>query len=111
MQNAIKFTPIDKSIAIVLDRINDRAVLTITDEGIGIDESMDLFAPFKRFGEESGAGLGLFLAKNAADALGANITLKNRTDGKKGTVAKIELLNNPHLKNLTKLKTDSRVLF
>tara|TARA_R110002033_G_scaffold45441_2_gene88864 strand:+ start:13933 stop:15258 length:1326 start_codon:yes stop_codon:yes gene_type:complete len=111
MQNAIKFTPVDKSIAIVLDRINDKAVLTITDEGIGIDESMDLFAPFKRFGEESGAGLGLFLAKNAADALGANITLKNRTDGKSGTVAIIELLNNPHLKNLTKLKTESRALF
>ncbi len=111
MQNAIKFTPVDKSIAIVLDRINDRAVLTITDEGIGIDESMDLFAPFKRFGEESGAGLGLFLAKNAADALGANITLKNRTDGKSGTVATIELLNNPHLKHLTKLKTEPRALF
>ncbi|MGB7401365.1 MAG: HAMP domain-containing sensor histidine kinase [Arcobacter sp.] len=111
MQNAIKFTPVDKSIAIVLDRINDKAVLTITDEGIGIDESMDLFAPFKRFGEESGAGLGLFLAKNAADALGANITLKNRTDGKSGTIAIIELLNNPHLKNLTKLKTESRALF
>ncbi|RXJ81419.1 HAMP domain-containing sensor histidine kinase [Arcobacter sp. F2176] len=111
MQNAIKFTPVDKSIAIVLDRINDKAVLTITDEGIGIDESMDLFAPFKRFGEESGAGLGLFLAKNAADALGANITLKNRTDDKSGTVAIIELLNNPHLKHLSKLKTEPRALF
>jgi two-component system OmpR family sensor kinase len=111
VQNAIKFTPIDKSIAIVLERINDRAVITVTDEGIGIDESIDLFAPFKRVGEESGAGLGLFLAKNAADALGATITLKNRTDGKSGTVAKIELLNNPHLKNLPKLKTDSRALF
>jgi two-component system OmpR family sensor kinase len=111
MQNAIKFTPVDKSIAIVLDRVNDKAVLTITDEGIGIDESMDLFAPFKRFGVESGAGLGLFLAKNAADALGATITLKNRIDGKSGTVGKIELLNNPHLKALTKVKTDSRALF
>ncbi|WP_428026370.1 sensor histidine kinase [Arcobacter sp.] len=111
MQNAIKFTPVDKSIAIVLERINDRAVITITDEGIGIDESIDLFAPFKRVGEESGAGLGLFLAKNAADTLGATITLKNRTDGKKGTVAKVELLNNPHLKTISKVKTDSRVLF
>jgi len=111
VQNAIKFTPVDKSIAIVFERIKDRAVITITDEGVGIDESIDLFAPFKRVGEESGAGLGLFLAKNAADTLGATITLKNRTDGKSGSVAKIELLNNPHLKHPTKIKPEQRALF
>ncbi len=49
-------------------------------------------------GEESGAGLGLFLAKNAADALGATISLKNREDGKSGCVATIILPNKPHHK-------------
>lgn len=44
-------------------------------------------------GEESGAGLGLFLAKNAADALGATISLKNRTDGKTGCIATLVLNN------------------
>ena len=35
---------------------------------------------------------GLFLAKNAADAIGAKITLKNRTD-REGTVASLVI---PH---------------
>jgi two-component system, OmpR family, sensor kinase len=67
----------------------------VTDEGIGIDEKVDLFAPFKRIGNQSGVGLGLFLAKNASDALRAKITLTNRSDDKTGCVAKL-VLNNPN---------------
>ncbi|MCB9096351.1 MAG: HAMP domain-containing histidine kinase [Arcobacter sp.] len=94
VQNAIKFTPNEKSIAIKLRKTKDEIIITVTDEGIGIDESVDLFAPFKRVGNQSGVGLGLFLAKNAADALRAKVTLTNRTDGKTGCVAKL-VLNNP----------------
>ncbi|MGM0519616.1 MAG: sensor histidine kinase [Campylobacterota bacterium] len=93
VQNAIKFTPPDKSIAIRLKKTKKRVVITVVDEGLGIDENINLFAPFKRFGNESGAGLGLFLAKNAADALRAKISLKNRKDGKTGCVAKLVLNN------------------
>ena len=93
VQNAIKFTPDDKAIAIRLEKTKKTTTITITDDGSGIDESIDLFAPFKRMGEESGAGLGLFLAKNAADALGAEVSLKNREDGKTGCVATL-ILNN-----------------
>ncbi len=97
VQNAIKFTPDDKSIAIRLKKSKKRIVITVTDEGPGIDEKIDLFAPFKRFGNESGTGLGLFLAKNASDALRAKISLKNRKDGKKGCVAKLVLNNTSKL--------------
>lgn len=93
VQNAIKFTPNDKSIAIRLKKTKDSIIITVTDEGIGIDENFDVFAPFKRFGNQSGVGLGLFLAKNAADALRAKITLSNRTDGKSGCIARLELSN------------------
>lgn len=110
VQNAIKFTPVDKSIAIVLEKVKDTAIISITDEGVGIDESIDLFAPFKRVGKESGAGLGLFLAKNAADTLGAKISIKNRMDNKTGCIAKIKLANTPILKNKA-VKTEQRVLF
>lgn len=111
MQNAIKFTPVDKTISIILEKIDARVNITITDEGKGIDENIDLFAPFKRVGEESGAGLGLFLAKNAADALGANISLENRNDGTSGCIASIELPNHPQIKNPKSIKTNSRTLF
>lgn len=94
VQNAIKFTPDDKSIAIRMEKTKDFTTITITDDGPGIDEAIDLFAPFKRMGEESGAGLGLFLAKNAADSLNAKISLKNRTDGQTGCVATLEMPNN-----------------
>ena len=102
VQNAIKFTPEDKSIAIRLERIKKSVIIAVTDDGIGINEEIDLFAPFKRVGKESGAGLGLFLAKSAADALGATITLKNRNDGHTGCVGTLTLLNNPVVKNSTK---------
>lgn len=102
VQNAIKFTPDDKSIAIRIEKTKDNTAITITDDGPGIDEEIDLFAPFKRMGEESGAGLGLFLAKNAADALGGTISLKNRTDGQSGCVATVILPNTTTKKTKTK---------
>ena len=101
VQNAIKFTPNEKAIAIRLKKTKEEIIITVTDEGIGIDEKVDLFAPFKRVGNQSGVGLGLFLAKNASDALRAKITLKNRDDGKSGCIAKL-VLNNTS--KTTKLK-------
>ena len=93
VQNAIKFTENEKSIAIRLKKTKEKIIITVTDEGIGIPENVDLFAPFKRVGNQSGVGLGLFLAKNAADALRAKITLVNRDDGKSGCIAKLVLNN------------------
>jgi two-component system OmpR family sensor kinase len=91
LQNALKFTPKDKSV-ILRSSLNSHGLLIeVIDEGCGIDESSDLFAPFKREGNKPGVGLGLFLAKSAADALGAKISIKNRTDGITGTVSSLNL--------------------
>jgi len=91
LQNALKFTPEGKKVLMQSHHVNEGLVIEVIDEGCGIDEAMDIFAPFKRQGSKSGVGLGLFLAKSAADALGADITLKNRTDGVEGTVARLRL--------------------
>lgn len=91
LQNALKFTPVDKGV-ILRSRHDDLGLLIeVVDEGCGIDEGVDLFAPFKRQGNKSGVGLGLFLAKSAADALGAKIKLSNRKDGVDGTIASLQL--------------------
>ncbi|MDQ1245451.1 MAG: two-component system, OmpR family, sensor kinase [Campylobacterota bacterium] len=91
LQNALKFTPKDKNVTL-RSSLNDFGLLIeVIDEGCGIDESSDLFAPFKREGNKPGVGLGLFLAKSAADALGAKISIKNRTDGIGGTVSSLNL--------------------
>ncbi|XPS41147.1 hypothetical protein ACN2C3_08580 [Aliarcobacter butzleri] len=59
-----------------------------------MDGNTDLFAPFKKVGNQSGVGLGLYLAKIAAEALKARISINNRKDDKSGCVAKLILLNN-----------------
>lgn len=91
VQNAIKFSPPKSTIRLVSRLIENEFVIEVIDEGIGIDESKDLFAPFKRFGDKSGAGLGLFLAKGAAQALGGSVSIKNRTDGVTGAVSTLVL--------------------
>lgn len=91
VQNAIKFSPKDSSVAIVSRIEKSSFIIEVIDEGIGIDESKDLFAPFKRFGDKGGAGLGLFLAKGAAQALGGSVAIKNRKDGKSGAVSTLTL--------------------
>jgi two-component system OmpR family sensor kinase len=91
LQNALKFTPKDKNVTLKSSLNNYGLLIEVIDEGCGIDESSDLFAPFKREGNKPGVGLGLFLAKSAADALGAKISIKNRTDGVVGTIASLNL--------------------
>ncbi len=91
LQNSIKFSPDGANILVSSKLLLNTFEIHISDEGCGIDESKDLFAPFKRYGKAGGSGLGLFLAKNAADALGAKIDIKNRKDGKNGSIASFYL--------------------
>ena len=91
LQNALKFTPTGKKVLLRSGPYQGDLLIEVIDEGMGIDESIDLFAPFKREGNKSGAGLGLFLAKSAAEALRAEISLKNRNDGTEGTIASLRL--------------------
>jgi two-component system OmpR family sensor kinase len=90
LQNALKFTPEGKKVVLRSLQTDMGLQIDVIDEGCGIDDTVDLFAPFKRQGTKSGVGLGLFLAKSAADALGAELTLKNRGDGK-GAIATLVL--------------------
>ena len=90
VQNAIKFSPKNSTVTISSRLEKSKFIIEVTDEGVGIDESKDLFAPFKRYGNKGGAGLGLFLAKGAAQALGAEISIKNR-EGANGAVASLVL--------------------
>jgi len=90
VQNAIKFSPKNSTITISSRVEKSKFIIEVADEGMGIDESKDLFAPFKRYGNKGGAGLGLFLAKGAAQAIGAEISIKNR-EGANGAVASLVL--------------------
>ena len=91
LQNALKFTPEGRSVLLRSSQHDKGLLIEVIDEGCGIDDTIDLFAPFKRQGNKSGVGLGLFLAKSAAEAINGEISIKNRTDGTDGTVASLLL--------------------
>jgi len=97
IQNALKFTPKEKSVELNSYFSGEYFVIEVKDEGCGIDEEKDLFAPFHRTKESNGVGLGLFLVKIAADSLGAKVEIKNRSDGQ-GTVARVLLPKYPFCK-------------
>ena len=88
IQNALRFTP-EKGLVSLQTRMDDNNfIIEIIDEGIGIDTTKDFFAPFKRSQDSTGAGLGLFLAQNAAESMGVVIKLENRKDAQ-GAIASI----------------------
>ncbi len=97
IQNALKFTPNDKYVALKSYLKEGHLVIEVIDEGKGIDESKDLFAPFLRTQDSEGVGLGLFLVKSAADAMSAEVELFNRIDHQ-GTIARVTLPKYPFCK-------------
>lgn len=91
--NSLKFSQKNSTISIKINSKNHCLILEIIDSGDGLDETLDLFAPFKRSKNSDGLGLGLFLAKRASDAIGAKLYLKNRVDSK-GSIASLEIYLN-----------------
>ena len=90
IQNAIKFSPKSSKIVVSSFLCEDNFIIRVKDNGTGLPKDFDIFAPFKRGKNSSGTGLGLFLAKSAADSLGAKLSLKNRKN-QKGSVATLIL--------------------
>lgn len=96
VDNAIKFTPRDKTIHLSAERAGKSNVrFLVHDGGNGIlpDEAKHLFEPFyqgdvgKRL--KQGMGLGLAIAQQLAQAHGGSLTLENHTGG--GTLAILTL--------------------
>ena len=89
IQNALRFSPEGGLVTLSTRTDIENFIIEVTDEGIGVDETQDFFAPFKRSIDSSGAGLGLFIAQNAAESMGVDITLVNR-ENEQGAVASIK---------------------
>jgi two-component system OmpR family sensor kinase len=89
IQNALRFTPEEGLVTLSVRTDENNFIVEVIDEGEGVDESVDLFAPFKRSLQSTGAGLGLFIAQNAAESMGVEINLENRKDAQ-GAVASIK---------------------
>lgn len=104
--NAIKFTPTGGSVRIQLERCEDRALITVTDTGIGITSDLMplLFEPFMQ-GDTSldrsrgGLGLGLAIARSMAEMHGGRVRAESPGAGKGCTfVLELPMTVPPHIK-------------
>jgi heavy metal sensor kinase len=94
IDNAIKFTPAGGRVAVHVGETAGAATLDVTDSGTGIDagERDRIFDRFFRAAHaagESGAGLGLSIAKGAVEANGGRLTLLS--SGPAGSTFRITL--------------------
>ena len=84
LQNAIKYSPADSAITLVLESLDDRARLAVSDQGIGIpsDARAHIFERFYRVRNtdseyDSGIGIGLYLVKEIVELHGGQIEVES----------------------------------
>jgi signal transduction histidine kinase len=89
LDNAIKYSPSNKEIKIESEKSNHSIAITVSDQGIGIDQK-DLPHIFDRFyradksrSKTSGYGLGLSIAKKIVETHKGSLTVRSGKD--KGT--------------------------
>ena len=102
IQNAIQFSPDGEKVLIESEISDGDFIVRVANKGEPLNEEIDYFAPFKRYGGKPGAGLGLFLAKNAAQAMGAQVDLKN--DEARSLIVAIFKLPLKNLRNSPKFR-------
>jgi len=77
--NAIRYSPENSLIWIRVDREDDRATVTVADQGQGIsaDQQAVVFEKFERLGrtDSGGSGLGLYIARRLARAMDGDLVV------------------------------------
>ncbi|MGN1094978.1 MAG: ATP-binding protein, partial [Eubacteriales bacterium] len=104
VSNAVKYTPAGGKIDICAHAEKDFAVITVTDNGVGIPED-DIPRIFERFyrveksraSDAGGTGLGLAIAKEIIDAHGGNIGIDSKVG--EGTCVTISIPYRSKLEN------------
>ena len=96
LENAVKYSPKESKIDVILGRTTESISLAVADQGFGIPdrEKKRVFDKFYRVGNEdtrqtTGTGLGLYIVRELVKAHNGKITLKNNQP--KGSIFKIEL--------------------
>lgn len=96
VENAVKYTPAGGSIYINIVGSGDRAIITISDTGIGIsaDDLQHIFEKFYRADNSDtrtigGTGLGLYLVKQRTEAMNGSVSAESIPG--KGSVFTISL--------------------
>lgn len=79
VNNAIRYSPEGSEIWVRLDRVGQRALLTVADQGPGLEEEQQskVFEKFERLGRsgDGGSGLGLYISRRIARAMDGDLTV------------------------------------
>ncbi|MDT8428320.1 MAG: ATP-binding protein [Pseudomonadales bacterium] len=90
IKNAIEATQTEAEIEVNWRQAGSRMVLTVTDQGDGIDNEENLFTPYYST-KPQGSGIGLVFCQQVVEAHDGVLSLHNRDDGLRGCVARLEL--------------------
>lgn len=96
INNAIKYTPVSRSAAILVSSYeeSDYVVISVRDNGIGMtaENQKTIFEKFKRISKSvEGSGVGLYLVNTIVTQAGGKIEIHSEPD--KGTEIKVMLKN------------------
>ncbi|KOG33819.1 MULTISPECIES: sensor histidine kinase [Streptomyces] len=86
VENAVKYSPEGRTVAVSASALGDRVELRVVDRGPGVpDDAKDgIFEPFQRFGDAprgSGVGLGLAVARGFVESMGGTLGAEDTPGG------------------------------
>lgn len=101
LTNAVRYSEAGRAVSVTIEETPTEAEIVVADEGMGIDEAdlERLFGPFtrgvkaKEFGVR-GLGLGLYLARQAAEQMNGQLTAEARPTG--GSLFRLRLPRDRH---------------
>jgi signal transduction histidine kinase len=84
LDNAVKYSPGGGTILLTARRTRQQVVIEVVDDGMGVPEDIDIYAPFQRGPEAAGGtpgiGLGLHIVRNLVEAMGGSIHGRRNRD-------------------------------
>ncbi len=86
VENAVKYSPVGRSVLVSASALANRVELRVVDRGPGVpDEAKDrIFEPFQRHGDAprgAGVGLGLAVARGFTEAIGGTLSAEDTPGG------------------------------
>ena len=98
ISNALKYSPPESPVSCSVSAKEDTLIFSVTDSGIGIPASdqeklFDAFHRADNVGARQGTGLGLNIARRAAELLGGSISFRSQED--KGSTFFVHLPQSP----------------
>jgi two-component system, OmpR family, sensor kinase len=94
IENAVRYTPAGGTVDVSVKLLGALAVVEVLDSGCGLPHGAEarVFDRFYRGAPETeGSGLGLAIAQRVAERNGLALTVENRSDGRPGVMARVEL--------------------